>query len=1211
MKRKFLVAAVALSPLLAAIAGQVHAQVSITSSTSAPIATATANNGAPANIDVAGGGSIGVTAPGAAITINSSNSVTVEGALGFTNIDNATGALILGGNNGSFVSTGSITVTETYTDTLDPNNDGLNSGHFASGKDRIGIDVAGPGIFTGGITSAGSILVQGNNSEGIYISAPITGSLLMETVTGLPITSSTTVRAGSITVTGNNTTGLEVTPGGGVGGNVTVAGVTARGYNAQGVNIAGAVGGFVNISGAVSATGYETTTRSTIPAISVLYGAQEMQQGGAAATIGGSIGGGLILSTPPLPLSTTNLDQDGDGVPDALQGAGSLTSYGAAPALQIGGVAVTGGTAPAITIGAYSASKPVTPLGQAIGGYGVAINGAVTANGVFDQLTSPFLPGPVAATAIQIGGQILVTPEFFTTTGLTTVVTPAVYAPSGSVTIAGGLYNSGAIQADSYQADATAIHIGAGATVPAIVNDGQITALSIQVNSLTTVTPASGSIPAVPAPAPVNVTAIQIDSGAVVNTITNTAGIIAELTGEGGPAGNVVTGIIDKSGSVTTVNNSGSILAELNQTLASSPMQGATTAIDISSGTAAQAITQTISPNAAKSSVYNPATTYAIGAIVSYVNPNLTYAANNIYIATAAVGLSDDPVDDPALWREVGALTPSIAGDIHFGSGPDTLDVEGGTVITSANGLGHIDMGGGLNTIIVNTPTVAAGATAPPPSLVAGYFTETGGGQFAINVESGTLSDSNPNTAKATSVNVGASGILLVAADPANHTFTQYQTTGASTFQNGAQVGLNFLSLQTAPVATYTILQTVGGGVLTTGTFGSGAFNNAPFLYTATASSTAGSGQLDLTVTQRTPAQLGFDKAEGSALEAVLAAIPANQAILRNVLSQTTQAGLKGAFDQLLPSQGLGVFESIDAAAQKISAMTGTTPDAGAQHVGGGNSLWLQEVNERVDRSDNAVSLGSNSKLLGLVGGFEHMGQGGGAIGLTLSYMNVQEQDADAAVGEHVVASLVEAGAYYRRNLGAFSFSARGAGGYAWFDSDRSFIAPGAFDTASARWGGEFIDAHAQVTYEVSFGRFYARPEISADYLRLHQDGHTETGGGTGFDLVVDPSSSSRLSGQAILVLGTQYGKGAWLRPEIYAGYREIFAGQVGDTVASFAGGGDPFTMSAENDSGGWMTVGFSIKGGTPYSYVALEGDADFRSGEQRYDLRVAGRSMF
>ena len=62
--------------------------------------------------------------------------------------------------------------------------------------------------------------------------------------------------------------------------------------------------------------------------------------------------------------------------------------------------------------------------------------------------------------------------------------------------------------------------------------------------------------------------------------------------------------------------------------------------------------------------------------------------------------------------------------------------------------------------------------------------------------------------------------------------------------------------------------------------------------------------------------------------------------------------------------------------------------------------------------------------------------------------------------------------------------------------------------------------------------------------------------------------------------------------------------------MASFAGG-DPFNLVADKDNGGWATIGFSLKGGSQYSYLALEGDADFRSGEQRFDVRLAGRSMF
>ena len=238
------------------------------------------------------------------------------------------------------------------------------------------------------------------------------------------------------------------------------------------------------------------------------------------------------------------------------------------------------------------------------------------------------------------------------------------------------------------------------------------------------------------------------------------------------------------------------------------------------------------------------------------------------------------------------------------------------------------------------------------------------------------------------------------------------------------------------------------------------------------------------------------------------------------------------------------------------------------------------------------------------------MGSGGGALGVSVAYLNVQENDLAAAVGEHVVASVLEGGVYYRRAIGGLRFSARGAGGYAWFSGDRWFVSPGVQRHAESRWGGAYATGHAGLGYEVRLGRFYARPEVSGDYLYLRENARKESGGGTAFDLLVNSRTSNRLSGEAIMVLGGQWGRDTWLRPELRGGYRRIFSGQVGDTVAAFAGG-NPFTLAASDDKGGWLTVGFSLKGGTALSYVALEGDADVRDGEQRYDLRLAGRSIF
>jgi hypothetical protein len=1140
MTRSFLVAAAAAAPLLLMAAGSARAQVQITTSTTTPIATATANAGAPADVVIAAGGSINPTVSAAAVTLNSNNSVTNQGAISFSNIDNAQGILVEGGFTGQVVDAGAIGLTETFVAPTDANGDGLLTGPFAMGTNRIGIEVVGPGTFTGSIIAAGGITIQGENSAGISIQAPITGSLAMVQVNG------TTVSNGGITLTGDNSVGLQITPTGSVGGNVRIGAISARGVGSSAVAIDGAVGGSVNISGAISSSGYRalsrvtnTTLGTTDPTVLAKFTADELQQGGPAVSIAANVAGGVILSAPPTPLSTTNLDQDNDGVPDASQGTGSISTFGSAPALVVGAVGH------AIAIGAVT-TTPANP-------YGLVIEGSVSADGLFDVISTPNLPAPASATAIQIG-----------------------VPGGGAVTIAGGLHNTGSIGAASFQADATGVHIESGASLPAIVNGGSIITTATQTNTAT-----NG--------VPLNVTGILIDPGASVGTITNSGNLVSTIAGTAG-LGGAAGGIIDRSGSVSSVTNTDAIITQLTQTLVAAPMPGTLIAIDLSASHAPETITQTLAPGVAGAPVYNTATAYAVGAIV--VEGTGAYVA----IAAAAAGL--DPANNPTLWKLIGTTTPSITGALLFGSGGSTLEVDAGTV------SGTINLGAGVNTINVNgdVNTVVTGAV----------FDE--GGQLTLNVNNGTLSDVNPNAIGARAINVGANGILLVSADPLHGVNTLFHTTGASTFASGAQLGLTLLSLQTDLTHTYTILQTVPGqGTITAGTFGAGVLNNAPFLFTATpsviqaANPATQSSTVNLTVTRRTPAELGFGRDETAALTAVLDALPNDLNIERAVLAQTTEAGLKSVFDQLLPDEGQGLFEALDAAAQRVSTLTGTAPDGGTRAAA--SSLWLQEVNEQVHRTTGAT-IGSSAKLLGLVGGYEKMGADGGALGLTVAYMNTQEQDSASAIGEHVVASMVEAGAYYRRAIGGLRFSARGAGGFAWFTGDRRFLGDGATNEALSAWNGYFFDGHAGAAYEQHVGRFYARPELSIDYLRLYESGRRESGGGDGFDLNVAPRTSTRLSGSAILNLGYQRGRDSWLRYEVFGGYREIFSGAVGDTVASFTGG-SPFTISPGSDKGGWVTVGFAIKGGTQYSYVALVGDADFRAGEQRYDLLFAGRSMF
>jgi hypothetical protein len=1187
--RKLLAAAASLAPLI--LAAGASAQVEVGSATTTPVATATANNGAPSDLDINTSGSVGLTAPGIAVTLNSSNVLTNEGEIGATDVNGATGVQIQGGNTGSFTNTGTILITESYVATTDTN-DGLLTGVYAEGQDRIGLQVIGPGAFNGGITTTGSVTVHGNDSIGVDIEAPITGAFLMQTVSPATFTSSTTVTVtdGSISTLGNGTIGLYIAPAGGVGGNLQISAINANGgqdangLGAEGAVINGTVGGTVDIAGAVTSTGYRTTARSSDPSLENIYTAQELQQGGSAVIIGGKIQQGVTISGTPLILSSTNPDLDNNGVPDAQQTTGSVTTYGQAPAMVIGQAGLNAylGLVPAGFGNVVSSGAGETT--SAANTYGLINQGTILGDGLFDPVTTPAVVNPISGTALQIG------------TGDTT----------GQYTayIAGGIFNSGTIEGEAYQASATAIHFIAGGQTPLIVNEGLIFANSEQV---TTTIGNTGNYPQV------GVYGILIDKGATVGSIVNNSSIIAEITGSGGAGASEVGAIIDRSGTLTSVTNTGSIVAEATQTVLGQPMPiGATVAIDMSAGTTPQALTQMTNANLPSYASYAQTSSYTVGQYVSYEGV--------VYEALTTVPTAYDPLDYSSYWRSVGSVTPSISGNIYFGSGGTTLTVNSGTIASSI-----INLGTGANTITVNgaagsgiAGAEVAGAIEEAPSTVAGGFTSTaalqasGSSRLTINVNNGTLTDLNPNVMTASSVNVGANGQLIVAADPQNGTNTKFVTSGASTFAQGAQIGLTLESIPTTAQQTYTILQTTGAGTLSAGTFAANSVGNAPFLYYADATyvpatTPGGSSAIDLTVTQKTPAQLGFNTAEGAALQAVLDASPQNAAIQAALLGQTTQSGLRAVYDQLLPNQGQGLFDALDAAAQSVSSLTAAPPDNGKRVAG--SSLWLQEVNEQVARS-GIDSPGSYAKLVGVVAGWEHIGVGGGAVGMTFSYLNDTETANAAQLGSGVVGNLIEASLYYRRSIGGLTVSARGGIGGAFFSSDRLFLASGTTLSAKANYDGIFYEGHVGVAYEQRLGHFYIRPELSADYLDLHTGGYDETGGGPGFDLDVASQNDSRLTGSAIVAVGRYWGQEAWLQSELRFGIREVLEGSVGDTDANF-NGGSIFSVTPDNEDGSWATVGFSIRAGSPNSYFALEGDGDFRNGEQRYDLRIAGRSIF
>ena len=659
----------------------------------------------------------------------------------------------------------------------------------------------------------------------------------------------------------------------------------------------------------------------------------------------------------------------------------------------------------------------------------------------------------------------------------------------------------------------------------------------------------------------VSATALRIGAGASMTSLVNNGVLSAAVAGEGGSA----YGIVDESGGLTSITNNLTISAytyatddtydtdDTDTDATNEVVSGTSTAIDVSKNT------------------------------------------TGVTIVQSGVDDGDDDDDGEADDDEDGdgvddADEPLIRGKVLLGSGADTLSILNGGLI------GDVAFGDGADKLTIDGTGYVLGALTDSDGLL------------DIKIGNGSLGLTNAETIKATSLTLGADSTLVFTVDPLAGTQTKL-VVDTATVETGATLGLNFESLLTAPT-TYTVIQ---AGALTSGTINQDLLGHTAYLYVANAY--ASGNAIDIDVRRRTAAEAAMSRSQASAYDAVFAALSNDTDVASAFLNQSTHDGFFALYDQMLPSQGEGLFSALQAVQQQISSATAVRPDIGDRY--GPDSVWAQEINVLVRREDGDTQ-GSDTQALGMVTGYEAMGEAGGALGVTLAAVSLEEHDTVAKVGEKTTASILQAGLYWRRSVGGWRFNLGGGLGYSRFNGDRSFISEdvdgdGTVDARlanTAAWNGMVANAFAGVAYEADVLGAYLRPEARLDYVWLWEGERREHGAGSGFDLTVASRKADNLSGDLGLVWGKQYGKDVWLRPEVRVGYRRTLAGAMGDTIASFAGG-NPFTLVASDNTQGAVTLGLALRAGSALSYIALEGGAEASRKQTKYTMRLTGRAMF
>lgn len=695
---------------------------------------------------------------------------------------------------------------------------------------------------------------------------------------------------------------------------------------------------------------------------------------------------------------------------------------------------------------------------------------------------------------------------------------------------------------------ARAIVLGDGAIVNAINNSGVITAQSSEA-----VDEVFADTDNPLASVPIQAVAIDIGANATASSLYNIGTISAVIIGRNGEA----YAIRDASGTLTNFTNESFVIASGRN---SDPLG-------------------------------NAETTLTLVALDASANTSgFTYLQQRIE--------DDDTTDD------VIPPSPITIGDILLGSGDDNVTVTAGIV------TGDIDFGTGQDQLTLSGESLYTGAIRNSDNLT-------------ISVSDGSslaLTGSTP--VAVTDASFDGTSTFLPTLNGQDGTATTLDASGTITFADGSIISPRFNSIVSDVNGVSFILANASTLDLATSTLAqlnaASGSDALPFLYNFNYSEAVINGEeaLVVTVDLRSADQLGLDAAQSNALDPAIEAFVANNALGSAIANITTESDFNNAFNQLLPEFSAAAREFVVANVDGAVGAVANQLDAARRSPDKPGGAWLQEFAYFADRDLAGLSEQYRGAGFGLAAGIDTAWGPFHAIGVNVGFASTEIEDVvgqDEPLDVVTVQGGLYAGMANELANGVLGTDFYFGGGYNNFEQQRRVRIDDFFGRASADYSGHHINASIRSGYEVALSeRFWMRPTVSLDYLRLSEDEYTETGD-SGIALNVGSRTSERATASALFNVGAKFqGKRTWIRPSMRVGYRHAFINDPTRTDFAFAGlSGNRATIDsfAFPDSG--FLVGFSVAAGSAYSSIGFDVDSEIRDGFVRHTGRVVVRLLF
>ncbi|WP_420381567.1 autotransporter domain-containing protein [Novosphingobium sp.] len=677
-------------------------------------------------------------------------------------------------------------------------------------------------------------------------------------------------------------------------------------------------------------------------------------------------------------------------------------------------------------------------------------------------------------------------------------------------------------------------------------------------------------------------TAILINAGSSVPVIFNTGTIKAIASSE---ASGSLTGILDLSGSVKSLTNQGFITVA-GQT------DGASAAINLSANTTGVTLTQAYtSTNASTEATDKTTTGYNAYTATEYagITGNIMLGSGNNTIA-----IGSGTVNAPTTSFAAGgsntitmADTTRWVGNIVYGAG-GTQNI---TMGDYAQFNGNLALANDAGLLTINNQAIFLGAI-------------TGGANFNVAVNgTGIFGANTTGTSTINALTVAAGGNLRVFIDGTTETSSKLVANSVN-FASGAKVSLTLNSLKTN--GTFDVLTSatpiVGASALAIG---------LPVLFSGSVNTTA--NDVTINIAPASASQLGLTSAQGSAYNAIINDASANTNLQSTLLQIYDTPDLRGRMNELLPDYSGGTFDVVSRATRiankhfdNDSTMFSISDSA----------AWLEPIVFSGTRAYGATP-GFKDSGFGISTGIEKVTPVGN-IGFQLAYLSGSVK---TATYQHVKASEVDIGLFWRKSAGPLYLWAGGNLGREAFDSTRTFN--GEFSTttsnavtvtnfayhAAGHWAGWSGAATGGVSYTAPFGEHFSlRPRGFIEYDRLNENSYIESGD-TPIALTVLARKNTQTTATTTLTgiwsVGPSSHEGRPFSVEIEAGRRTWLAGDVGTTTATFETG-DTFSVSGGHLPSAWLGGLSIMQGGLDYTWRL---GTDFERGSDKgvaYGVRAS-----